>query len=282
MTENRKVKFYKYEATGNDFILFDAIDAEITLSEGFIQKACERRTGIGADGILLVLPSDTGDAKMRIFNPDGSEAEMCGNGARALALHMLRSRRDASGEIYIETQAGIRKATISKRAKENIISITMGSPGLKRGDIPVDGEMEDNALDIPVTLQSGATVKGTCVSFGNPHCVLFVEDVSDYPVETVGPEIETHRMFPNKTNVEFIEIINPRRMLFRVWERGVGETLACGTGTCAAAVAAHIKGKTDTVVTVSTRGGDLEVDCSSKEIVLTGPANLVFEGVIKA
>ncbi|MBN1289903.1 MAG: diaminopimelate epimerase [Actinobacteria bacterium] len=275
------MKFYKYEATGNDFIIIDDFDAQTIVPDGFIQRACERRTGIGADGVLIALPSKTADVRMRIFNPDGSEAEMCGNGARALALHMLATRKIPGGEISIETPAGIRKATISNTAEENMISIGMGSAGLKCGEIPVKGEPGENAVDIPITLKSGETVKGTCVSFGNPHCVIFVKDVSGYPVVTAGPEIETHSMFPKKTNVEFIEIINPRRILFRVWERGVGETLACGTGTCAAAVAAHLKGKTDTVVTVSTRGGDLEVDCSSKETVLAGPANLVFEGVIK-
>lgn len=272
------MEFYKYEATGNDFVLIDILKGEIPLSSGQIKDICDRHTGIGADGILMLLPSDTADVKMRIFNADGSEAEMCGNGARALALHYHNSQRDRPDEINIETMSGVRKAKISE---DGIVTIEMGNASLKRSDIQMKGEPDEEALEVPIESAGPENITGTCVSMGNPHCVVFVDGVDEYPVEVLGPEIENNPLFKNKTNVEFVEPVDSYGLKLRVWERGVGETLACGTGTCAAAVAAHRKGLTGSVVTVTTRGGELKVDCSFNDVELTGSARLVFRGIIE-
>lgn len=272
--------FYKYEATGNDFVLIDSLDGENSLSVRQVKDICNRHTGIGADGILLLLPSETADVKMRIFNADGSEAEMCGNGARALALHFHDSKDAKPFMISIETLAGIRKAKISVDGPNVEISINMGVASLKRADIPMKGDPDEEALQVQFELADSETITGTCVSMGNPHCVVFVEDVNRYPLDIQGPKIENDPVFTNKTNVEFVEPIDSERLRLRVWERGVGETLACGTGTCAAVVAAHRKGLTKPVVSVTTRGGELKVDCGSEEVILTGPARLVFKGTV--
>lgn len=266
---------------GNDFVLIDTIENrrvrslnDSVLSNLAVQLS-HRRFGIGADQVLLLYPSESADYRMRILNADGSEVEMCGNGIRCFAKYVWSKGYSRKKVLAIETPAGI----IRPEKQGNLVRVDMGTPILDGEKIPVKlpGKVQNHPLTIRDT-----TFLMTCVSMGNPHAVVFVDDVSNFPVSTYGPLIETHELFPKKTNVEFIERINPREIRMRVWERGTGETMACGTGASAAVVASALNGHTGRDVLVHLTGGDLMIEWTAdNHVFMTGPAVKSFEGVIE-
>lgn len=275
------MKFTKMQGIGNDFILINLIKTKLSEDYSALAKrACDRHFGIGADGLILLLPSNFVELRARFFNPDGSEAEMCGNGMRCLAKYLYERKLVKRKEFKVETKAGIiiPKLILSDDQVE-AIEVDMGIPQLKRIDIPMKGEGErvvDEELEI-----DGKKFKITALSLGNPHCLLFVERLDSSLVSKVGPQIENHPLFPQRTNVEFVQVLNKEEIELRVWERGVGETLACGSGACAAVVGCVLNDKTERKVKVHLRGGDLLVEWRDNDhLYLTGEAREVFEGEI--
>ncbi|KNZ68708.1 diaminopimelate epimerase [Thermincola ferriacetica] len=273
------MQFTKMHGLGNDFILIEDFDKN-NLANGaeLAVRLCNRKTGIGADGLVFILPSETADIQMRIFNPDGSEPEMCGNAIRCFARYLYDHGIVKKQTIRVETLAGIRiPRIIENPAGEALVEVDMGEPELERGRIPMLGEPGKVVAEpLPV---NGSTYNVTCVSMGNPHCVIFVDNAEDYPVAAIGPRVETHTAFPNKTNVEFVQVLNENEVRMRVWERGAGITMACGTGACASAVAAHLNGFTGREVIVHLDGGDLFIRwAQDNHVYMMGPAAYVFKG----
>jgi len=282
------VNFTKMQGAGNDFVVVAPGEAQRNWPETAIDM-CDRHFGIGADGLLLVLPSATADFRMHVFNPDGSEAEACGNGLRCLVKYVVDRRLTKSKveELSVATMSGIRRARLHYEQGEiTKIQVGMGEPKFKAEDIPVvTGQGNNNLLDIIPILDYPITPNDeqlalSLVSMGNPHAVCFCSHpVSDFPLSYLGPKVERHNMFPNRTNFEVAEIINRQYIEARVWERGVGETLACGSGACAIAVAAQLHGYIDNRVDVKLPGGILEVEWhGSGEVLLSGPTQVVFSG----
>ena len=271
------MKFWKMHGLGNDYIVIDNRNEKISDTEAaeLAQKLCERRLSVGADGLLLVGNSAVADVKMRIFNADGSEAEMCGNGIRCFAKYCYENNIAKKNELTVETLAGIKRTWLT--VEDNTVTsvmVDMGTPTLDRSKIPMLGA----GTCINENLQvNGEQYKITCLSVGNPHCVIFVDALDDFPVERVGPKIENHSLFPKRTNVEFAQALSRSELKVRVWERGCGETLACGTGACAAVAAGNVLRKVGNKVRVHLLGGDLEVEYTER-LFLNGPAEKVFEG----
>ncbi len=275
------MEFSKFEATANDFIILDGTEKPVSLERSAVVALCERRRGIGADGIILLLPSDKAHFRMRIFNSDGSEAEMCGNGIRALCLFAMEKGLSSENAFLVETLAGIKRVEYrGRKGNEHFFRVDMGVPKLKRGDIPVAGDPDRQANPVDIPLENGSEIRAICVSVGNPHCVVFVDDVDSFPVGEIGFELENHPLFPNRTNVEFVQVTKDEEIKVRVWERGVGKTMSCGTGACAALVAANLKGVCKPRAMVNLPGGILEVEWL-KEVYMTGPARHVFDGVVR-
>lgn len=271
------MKFTKYSGLGNDFILVNGFKEKIQNPFSAAQKLCDRHLGIGADGLVLVLPSQTADVCMKIYNSDGSEAEMCGNASRCVPLFAIKEGLTNQTTLTLETLAGPIKTEV-KDLHLGLVSVDMGIPRLLRGQIPMTGDPTDTAVDVPLEV-GGAVRYGTAVSMGNPHFVMFGPDVEHALVRELGPLIEKHPAFPSKTNVEFVSVLNPETLRMRVWERGAGITRACGTGACASVVAAVINGKTGRKVTVKLDGGDLYIDWpEQKNIFMTGPTEEIFDG----
>ncbi len=270
--------FTKYNGLGNDFVFLDGAAALSVKNPSVLaQNICDRRLGVGADGLVLLLPSARADVRMRIINADGSEAEMCGNASRCVPLHLVRHGKIAKTEISLETLAGIIRTKIIDEPC-GLVQVDMGHPHLRRAEIPVTGAADDQAVGVPVGV-CGKTFFGTAVSMGNPHFVIFVDDVEEIPLEKYGPVIETHPLFPRKTNVEFVQVLNKYTIRMRVWERGAGVTRACGTGACAAAVAGVINNKTAEKITVKLDGGDLQIEWPGHQhVLMTGLAQEVFTG----
>jgi diaminopimelate epimerase len=273
------VQFYKYHGTGNDFIILDGMEKGVFLSPDEVEALCRRHTGIGADGVIFACASSAADAAMRIFNADGSEAEMCGNGIRCLAKYLFEKMGMNRDDMFIETGAGARHLRLS--TAEGLVSevkVDMGLPELAAHDLPAPDD-PSRPGEITVYPVGGEVFRAFCLSMGNPHCVLFVDDVAATRVSRIGPLLELHELFPNRTNVEFAQVFNDRHIILRVWERGVGETQACGTGACAAAVAAMHSGRCSAPVTVRLSGGELKIDVDKKgHVNMTGPAVEVFSG----
>lgn len=271
------MKFWKMHGLGNDYIVIDnrmGLIAEKDSSK-LAQKICTRKFSIGADGMILVSNSTIADARMRIFNLDGSEAEMCGNGIRCFSKYCYENNIVEKKELTIETIAGIRKAKLTiKNNKITHINIDMGIPIFEKNHIPMlgNGKCVNQELTIDKKL-----LKITCLSLGNPHCVLFVDNIDTFPVHIIGPKLENHLLFPNRINIMFVEIENKDKIKMRSWERGCGETLACGTGACAAVLAGNLLGGTDRKVIVSLKGGELEIELLD-HVFMKGPAEKVFEG----
>jgi diaminopimelate epimerase len=273
------MKFWKMHGLGNDYVVVDNRDGKLAEAEldGLARRLCERRFSVGADGLLLVSASAVADVKMRIFNADGSEAEMCGNGIRCFAKYCYENGVARKTELAVETLAGVKKAWLTVEDGEvAAVRVDMGAPVLERSKIPMLGEGTCINQDLQV---NGESYKVTCLSVGNPHCVIFVEDVDGFPLETVGPKVEKHSSFPKRTNVEFVQVLNGLELKVRVWERGCGETLACGTGACASVVAGSLLGKVAGKVTVHVLGGDLQVEYADR-VFLSGPTVKVFEGTL--
>jgi diaminopimelate epimerase len=262
---------------GNDYIVIDNRNGKISDVEAaeLAQKLCERRFSVGADGLLLVGKSAVADVKMRIFNADGSEAEMCGNGIRCFAKYCYENKIARKNELTVETLAGIKRAwlTVENDSVKSVM-VDMGTPTLDRSKIPMLGKGKCVNEDLQV---NGEKYAVTCLSVGNPHCVVFVDALDGFPVERVGPKIENHSLFSKRTNVEFAQVVNRSELKVRVWERGCGETLACGTGACAAVAAGNLLQKVGNKVRVHLVGGDLEVEYAER-LFLSGPAEKVFEG----
>lgn len=272
------ISFVKMHGIGNDFIVIDCRDKvvshQLTDISNISRRFCDRRFGIGADQILLLHDSDKADFRMSIFNADGSEVEMCGNGIRCFAKYIWDRNLSSKQVLDIETPAGI----IRPEKAGNMVRVDMGRPELEGRKIPVnlDGMVKDYPLAI-----DGREFPITCVSMGNPHAVIVVDDLAAFDVHRYGPQIETHKLFPRKTNVEFIQVIDRQTIRMRVWERGSGETLACGTGASAVAVAANMKGIAEKKVTIKLLGGDLSIDLHENgHVYMTGPAEEVFQGII--
>lgn len=278
-----RIDFWKMHGLGNDFIMLDdrgkAISGHIDYSDLAV-RLCHRRFGIGADGIVLARHSGTHDIRFVIINSDGSEPEMCGNGMRCFAKYLYENNILVKDEIKVQTLAGTVVPRIEKKQSGQVVSVCvdMGVPRLVPEQIPVvhDGDM---ALGVPIETGQG-TMFVSCVSMGNPHAVIFVDDLSLVDIETIGPMVENHPRFPEKTNVEFIEVLSHTALKMRVWERGAGITLACGTGACAALTAAHLTGRVGRQARVHLDGGDLDIswDESSGHMFKTGPAQTVFKG----
>jgi diaminopimelate epimerase len=278
-----KIDFVKMHGLGNDFILIDCLSKSLGNSSFLsclAKKLCNRNFGIGADGLILILPSSNTDLKMRIFNSDGTEAQMCGNGIRCFAKYAYEHKIISKIKFTIETLAGIITPELIFKGKEiSGIKVDMGIPKLERKNIPMEGDNAPTVVDETLKINSKYIFQITCVSMGNPHCITFVNDVQSIPVEEIGPKIENHPLFPEKTNVEFIQVLNKQEINFRVWERGAGETLACGTGACAALVAAVLNKKTDREAIIHLPGGDLNIQWADNgHVYMTGPAELVFKG----
>ena len=262
---------------GNDYIVIDNRSLKITSTEAtsLSRKLCERRLSVGADGLLLVEKSTVADVKMRIFNHDGSEAEMCGNGIRCFAKYCYENNIVNQKEIVVETMAGIKKTWLTlKRNTVISVKVDMGVPMLERRRIPMIGTGRCINQDLQI---DNKKYKVTCLSVGNPHCVIFIDELDGFPVETIGPKIENHHLFTKRTNVEFVEILNKNETRVRVWERGCGETLACGTGACATVVAGNLLGKTHNKIKVHLLGGDLQVEYTG-HLFLNGSVKKVYEG----
>ena len=266
--------FVKAHGLGNDFIILDAInEPNITLSQEKTIQMCDRHFGIGADGVLLIESSNIADIKMRIINSDGSEPEMCGNGIRCVAMYAYRKGL-VKKEMTVETLAGVMRPEIVD-VEKGLIRVDMGAPILDRPQIPMQGD--GNSFDV-VTIED-QTFELTGVSMGNPHCVIFVQDVAQLP-ERYGKMLEHHPLFPEKCNVEFVQKIDEGTLRMRVWERGAGITLACGTGACAALTAAVLRGVCERRATLLLDGGELVIEWEQENghIFMTGTATLVFEG----
>ena len=280
------VPFTKMHGLGNDYIYFDCVDEPDMIANPAetARKLSDRHFGIGGDGIVLVLPSDKGDFRMRMYNSDGSEAEMCGNAIRCVAKLLHDTGRLAGNAVDIETGAGVLHIEIATNPSGDFVSATvdMGEPILNGPDIPVKSEANP-VVALPVPLADGAEFAATCVSMGNPHAVIFVEEITDDLVLGNGPEIEVHPLFPNRINVEFAKVSSRDEIEMRVWERGAGETLACGTGASATLVAAVLNGLTDRKATIHLLGGDLliEWDETDNHLFMTGPAETAFKGKVE-
>ena len=283
------MNFTKLQSAGNDFVLMETDDARHDWSPAAV-AICDRHFGVGADGLLLLLPSNTAHFQMRMFNPDGSEAEICGNGLMCLVKYVADKGLLAdigTDEISVETMAGIRKARIyQKKGKPAYIQVSMGTPEFEAADIPVAIEKGDKGLvDIKSMLSYPTNVAGRelaldLVSIGNPHAVYFGQHrVTDFPLSQIGPRVEHLLIFPHRVNFEVAKVVSRRQIEARVWERGAGETLACGSGACAVAVAAQLRGYIDNKVNVKLPGGTLEVEWDGAgEIFLSAAAEIVFCG----
>ncbi len=286
---NMEVNFDKMHGIGNDFIMMDFFSKKLPeqMNTGKLASVlCNRHFGIGADGLILILPSEQYDLRMRIFNSDGSEAQMCGNGIRCFAKYAYENNLIRKTKFSVETLAGeiVPELILSQKNGDMIegVKVDMGKPHLSKKEIPMIGNPDRQVINETISLENGQYFRVTCVSMGNPHCVIFTEKVDHFPVAEVGPMIENHHLFPEKTNVEFVQPINDHEMNLRVWERGVGETMACGTGACAAVVAGVLNKRVNPDVIVHLRGGDLKIKwLNDRHVYMTGPAEMVFQGSVK-
>ena len=276
------IKFTKMQGLGNDYVYMDAIHQKLENESSLAQFVSNRHFGIGSDGLILICKSDVADFKMRMFNSDGSEAEMCGNGIRCVGKFVYDKGLTDKTTVTVETLAGIKTLELNtKEGKVETVKVDMGEPILNPKEIPVISD-EEPVKNLMLEAE-GRKFKFTCVSMGNPHAITEVEDTEKFDVEKYGKVLEVDKAFPNKTNVEFIQIVDKNHVKMRVWERGAGETLACGTGACATAVACYLNGKADRNVEVELLGGKLFIEWNEENnhIFMTGPAVTVFEGVIE-
>ena len=277
------MKFTKMQGCGNDYVYINGFEEKIEQEKkpDLVRYLSERHFGIGSDGVIFINPSEIADFEMEMYNADGSRSEMCGNGIRCVAKYVFDKKMVDRNEFTIESFGKIKDITIIEEAgTSKLIKVGMGSPQLRTEEIPAVYDA-DTIIAKPIDVD-GTIWEGTCVSMGNPHVVLFVDDVKTLDLETIGPKFENHPMFPNRTNTEFVKVIDENTVEMRVWERGTGETLACGTGCCATAVACVLNNKTKDKVLVKVLGGEIlvEWDKENNEVYMTGPGEFVFEGEI--
>ena len=274
------MRFVKMQGIGNDYVYVDCIRQPMPNDiASLATKISDRNFGVGGDGLILICPSDKADARMRMFNNDGSESEMCGNGVRCVAKFVYDHGIAKKTSLAIETGRGVLKLELETAGgKCHQVRVDMGEPILIAENIPTT-LLGTPPLEVPLVID-GVELKVTCVSMGNPHCITFVNEITNEMVLGIGPKVEKHSAFPRRTNVEFVRVDNPGEITMRVWERGSGETLACGTGACAVAVAGVLTGRTDRSIIAHLRGGDLRLDWSKTDnhVFMTGPAVEVFQG----
>ncbi len=273
------IEFTKMHGLGNDYVYMDAIHQHIEKESSLAQFVSNRHFGIGSDGLILICKSDVADFKMRMFNADGSEAEMCGNGIRCVGKFVYDKGLTNKTQVTIETLAGIKILQLNvENGKVKTVKVDMGEPILEPKKIPVISE-EKPVRNLELKAED-KKFKFTCVSMGNPHAITIVDNTKEFDVERYGKQLEIDKAFPNKTNVEFIEIVDKNHIKMRVWERGAGETLACGTGACASVVACVLNKLTENIVNVELLGGTLEIEWNREDnhVYMTGPAVTVFEG----
>jgi diaminopimelate epimerase len=276
------MKFTKMQGAGNDYVYVNCFEETVAHPEQVAIKVSNRNFGIGSDGLILIMPSSVADVRMRMFNSDGSESEMCGNGIRCVAKYAYDHGIVTKKEITAETGAGILTLQLFTAADNKVekVRVNMGKPRLTRAEIPMLGEAGEKVVNEPLNILH-TTFNITCASMGNPHCVIFVDDVESFQVEKYGPLIENHDLFPRRTNVEFVQIISRTEVRQRTWERGAGETLACGTGASAVCVAGALNGLTEKKILNHLAGGDLELEWAEDGFLyMTGPAVEVFSGEI--
>lgn len=285
------VAFVKMHGLGNDFVMVDCLQTPPPANEmlnAMSQAICDRHFGVGGDGLILILPDEQADYRMRMFNPDGSESEMCGNGIRCFGKYLFDAGLVTSNSISVATMQGLQQIEVQAEATRGslttMIRVDMGAPRLLRSQIPMaPGESNGNdgqVIDEPLQV-GNATYRITAVSMGNPHCVIFVDDVESVPLKEIGLEIEHHETFPQRTNVHFVQVLGPQKLWMRTWERGAGDTLACGSGACAVTVASALNGRlsgTNRSALVHLPGGDLDIEwAANNHVYMTGPATTVFE-----
>ncbi len=273
------LKFLKMEGIGNDYVYFDGINQDVPTDETFIQKVSNRHIGIGSDGVIIILPSETCDFRMRMFNLDGSEGKMCGNGIRCFSKFVYDQGLTDKTTLKIETLAGIRTCELNvEDGKVVSVCVDMGEPITLCSDIPVNYSKVE-MVNAPIEID-GNTYYCTAVSMGNPHVIQYV-DTLDFDIEATGPKFEHASLFPESVNTEFVKVVDREHLKMRVWERGSGETMACGTGACAVMYASYLNNKCDEKVDVELLGGHLQIELRDKKIFMTGPARTTFEGTLK-
>lgn len=276
------MKFTKMHGIGNDYVYVNCFEEKIENPSEVAIKVSDRHFGIGSDGLVLIMPSQTEDFRMRMFNADGSEAEMCGNAIRCVGKYVYDNGLTDKDTISVETLAGTKILKMQiEEGKVKTVRVDMGEPILDSEKIPVTSNKE-KFIDEDVEVD-GENYKVTCVSMGNPHAVTYMNDIDHLKIEEIGPKFEHHEIFPKRTNTEFVEVLDRSTLKMRVWERGAGETLACGTGACAVLVASVLNGVSERKATVKLIGGDLLIEWNEQDnhVYMTGPATKVFDGEIK-
>lgn len=276
------MKFTKMQGIGNDYVYVNCFEEKVDHPEETARFVSDRHFGIGSDGLILIKPSDVADCEMEMYNADGSRGAMCGNGIRCVAKYVYDYGIVKKDKITVNTGSGIKTLELQVRdGKAEKIKVDMGAPLLEASEIPILG-YEGKVQNVPIEVD-GREYRMTGVSMGNPHTVVYMEDIRHLEIEKIGPGFENHPCFPDRVNTEFVRVIDRKTVEMRVWERGSGETLACGTGACAVAVASILNGYTDEKVTVKLLGGDLEIfwDQEAGTVYMTGPAAVVFDGEIQ-
>jgi diaminopimelate epimerase len=275
-----RLRFVKMHGIGNDYVYVDCFAQTVADPAALARRVSPRRTAIGADGLILICPSESADCRMEMYNADGSRGEMCGNGIRCVGKYVYEHGIAPLEGLRVETDAGVKLLLLHPRAgRVDAVTVDMGEPVLDGQRIPV--ATEGMVVDMPLAVD-GHTYRVTCVSMGNPHCVVFVAELDGLALAEIGPCFEHHPFFPNRVNTEFVQVLGPAEIRLRVWERGSGETAACGTGACAAVVAAVLNGKNDRRTTVHLAGGDLGIEWrSDNHVLMTGPAEESFTGEIE-
>lgn len=275
------MKFTKMQGIGNDYVYVNCFQEKVENPGELAVRVSDRHFGIGSDGLILIKPSEEADFRMEMYNADGSEGAMCGNGIRCVAKYVYDYGLTDQTSLSVETKSGIKYLDLTiEDGKVCQVRVNMGAPELEPRKIPVVSDKE-RVIDQPIEVQ-GRIYHMTCVSMGNPHAVVYLDDVKNLKIEEIGPEFESHSCFPDRVNTEFVRVVDEHTVEMRVWERGSGETLACGTGACAVAVASILNGYVNGEVTVKLLGGDLKIFWDEKEnmVYMTGPATVVFDGEI--
>lgn len=275
------MRFTKMHGCGNDYVYVNCLEEKVENPNETAKMVSDRHFGIGSDGLILICPSSKADFEMKMYNADGSEGAMCGNGIRCVAKYVYDYGLTEKTTITVDTKAGIKQLELNvENGKVATVKVDMGAPAIKAEQIPVISK-EDTVIAKPIEI-AGTEYEMTCVSMGNPHAIVFVEDTEQVEIEQIGPLFEHNEIFPDRVNTEFIQVIDRNTINMRVWERGAGETWACGTGACASVVACVLNNKTEDEVLVHLRGGDLKIkyDRDKETVFMTGPATVVFDGEI--